>query len=202
MVGISPISDPRFSYLKLHYQIWNWLHSSTLWAPGFLHDQTIQDRQVYLYRPMYIQSGSTSPHLLAVTYSYLNKGTYTCPIASLCSRMEHCKNECGFQIRLQSAIMRVNCLYWIQLCKTLYLKFHFFLSLWLLLGMPDREDRLIMALGLGSTGHDYSSTSLPARPRPRLGWGWIRYQWNHNQCRKDSLVCHSYVESRGEHHGS
>ena len=79
--------------------------------------------------------------------------------------------------------------------------------------MPDREDRLIMALGLGSTGHDYSSTgSRPRAPAPQgpppqrpQGCPYCSLQISQSLsyrpvpvCLKDSAICHSYVETRGK----
>jgi len=88
--------------------------------------------------------------------------------------------------------------------------------------MPDREDRLIMALGLGSTGQHYSQTPgpVPAGPAPAgpappapgppgpgpPGPGLpgpicpsctLSYLLNQRVCQKDSEICHDYVEPRG-----
>ena len=60
-------------------------------------------------------------------------------------------------------------------------------------GMPDREDRLIMALGLGSTGHDYSGSLTPSG---RIILNATRGR--RSPCLKDSAICHDYVEPRGK----
>ena len=82
-------------------------------------------------------------------------------------------------------------------------------SLWLfntMAGMPDREDRLIMALGLGSTGHDYSSTSGPIPPLRPLGpvVQPLSLSFRNNSrgrrsvCLNNSAICHDYTEPRGK----
>ena len=71
--------------------------------------------------------------------------------------------------------------------------------------MPDREDRLIMALGLGSTGHDYSSTGFrprgPAPQRPQIQLHTV-LQYEPRLlvpvCLKDSTICRRNVETRGK----
>ena len=71
-------------------------------------------------------------------------------------------------------------------------------------GMPDREDRLIMALGLGSTGHDYSGSPIPLRPKwqvvPAIAdcFNCSTTRFRRSPCLKDSAICHDYVEPRGK----
>ena len=70
--------------------------------------------------------------------------------------------------------------------------------------MPDREDRLIMALGLGSTGHDYSgSPTSPLRQSGRIILRPLCFNcsttrgWR-SPCLNDSAICHDIVEPRGK----
>lgn len=68
-------------------------------------------------------------------------------------------------------------------------------------GMPDREDRLIMALGLGSTGHDYSGSPTPSGRiilKPQCYNCINATRGRRSPCLKDSAICHDYVEPRGK----
>ena len=59
-------------------------------------------------------------------------------------------------------------------------------------GILDREDTLIYSLGLGSTGHDYSTVTEPGTgPLPPPPSNSTRRRRQANSCRRGSNICQS-----------